>query len=368
MSDDKYSSAGVDYDVLDRCKRLAQAAANGTSASLGAAGFRELEGTRGESAYVIDVGLVCVAQVTEALGTKNLVADAIRTPGGRSHYDAIARDAVATIVNDLATVGAKPASLTSYWGVGNSAWFSDDVRLQDLTSGWAAACSECGISWGGGETQVLQGIIDPAGIVLGGSAVGVVDRSEFLHGPRIESGDAILVAPSSGVHANGLTLARQLATQLPLGYRTPIPGVAAAGTYGEQLLIATPQYSPLIVGLLRARVPVHYAAHITGHGWRKFMRADRDLTYTIERIPDVPPVLEFIRKHAQLSDAEAYGTFNMGAGMALYLPEKSVDHAIVVARELGFVLQQVGHVTRGDRAVHIVPLDLRFDSSSLQLR
>jgi phosphoribosylformylglycinamidine cyclo-ligase len=368
MSDDKYSSAGVDYDVLDRCKRLAQAAANETSVTLGAAGFHELEGSRGESAYVVDVGPVCVAQVTEALGTKNLVADAVRTPAGRSYYDAIARDAVATIVNDLATVGAKPASLTSYWGVGNAKWFSDDLRLQDLARGWAAACLECGISWGGGETQVLQGIIDQDGIVLGGSAVGVVDRNDFLHGPRIESGDAILIAPSSGVHANGLTLARQLATRLPLGYQTPIPGAASAGTYGEQLLVATPQYSPLITGLLRARIPLHYAVHVTGHGWRKLMRAARDLTYTVERIPEVPPVLEFIRKHAQLSDAEAYGTFNMGAGMALYLPEKAAERAIVAARELGFGMQQVGHVTRGDRAVYIRPLDLRFEGSSLQLR
>ncbi len=368
MSKDKYSSAGVDYDVLDRCKRLAQGAANSTASSLGAAGFHELEGSRGESAYVVDVGPVCVAQVTEALGTKNLVADALRTPSGPSHYDAIARDAVATIVNDLATVGARPVSLTSYWGVGDAAWFSDDRRMSDLARGWADACRECGISWGGGETQVLQGIIDRERIVLGGSAVGVVDRGHFLHGPRIEAGDAILVAPSSGVHANGLTLARQLATQLPQGFATPIPGPGGAQSYGERLLVPTPQYSPLVTELLRAKVPVHYAVHVTGHGWRKLMRATRDLRYTIERIPEVPPVLEFIRQHARLTDAEAYGTFNMGAGMVFYLPDDAVENAIRIARGIGFALDPIGTVSDGERAVDIQPLGLVFTADSMQLR
>jgi phosphoribosylformylglycinamidine cyclo-ligase len=369
--DDKYASAGVDYDVLDACKRLAQVAADGTAAVLAPAGFAELEGSRGESAYVVDVGPVCVAQVTEALGTKNLVADACRTPDGPTHYDAIARDTVATIVNDLCTVGASPVSLTSYWGVGDAAWFSDERRTRELTEGWAAACKECGISWGGGETQVLKSMIDPRCIVLGGSAVGVLRREDFLQGDRIEVGDAILVAPASGIHANGLTLARQLASRLPLGYRTPIAptaGDSRGGTYGDLLLVATPQYAPLVHGLLRAGIPLHYAAHITGHGWRKFMRAARDLTYVFDRIPAVPAVLQFIRENAEMSDAEAYGTFNMGAGMGLYLSEADAERAIETARGLGFPLERLGRVESGPRAVRVVPLGLTFEGSSLRLR
>jgi phosphoribosylformylglycinamidine cyclo-ligase len=368
MTDDKYKSAGVDYETLDACKRVAQTAASSTAAGLSRSGFAELAASRGESAYIVDVGPMCVAQVTEALGSKNLVADAVRAANGPSYYDVIGRDTVATIVNDLATVGATPVSLTSYWGVGDAAWFSDERRLRDLTEGWAAACNECGIAWGGGETQVLKGSIEPGSIVLGGSAVGVLTRDAFLEGDRIEPGDAILIAPSSGVHANGLTLARQLATRLPDGYATTVDGEPSGRTYGESLLVATPQYAPLVLGLLRAKVPLHYAAHITGHGWRKFMRAARDLVYTFDRIPAVPPVLAFIREHARMSDAEAYGTFNMGAGMGLYLPERAVEGAIRVARDLGFRLESVGRVAPGERAVHIEPLGIRFEGSSLQLR
>lgn len=85
----------------------------------------------------------------------------------------------------------------------------------------------------------------------------------------------------------------------------------------------------------------------------------------------MPEVPEFIRAHAGLSDEEAYGTFNMGAGMGLYLPEAAVQDAIGVAGRLGFWLAHVGHVGHvgsGARAVHVVPLGLRFDGSSLQLR
>ena len=95
-----------------------------TATSLAARGFAELSETRGESAYVVDIGDAYLSSVTEALGTKNLIADAVRPLTGRSHYDTIAEDTVATILNDLATVGGVPLSLTAYWGAGSSEWFS----------------------------------------------------------------------------------------------------------------------------------------------------------------------------------------------------------------------------------------------------
>src|SRR5206468_5834698 len=130
-----------------------------TARALGRRGFEEVAGTRGESAYVFDVGPFLLATLTEGLGTKNLVADAVRDITGRTHYDQVARDAVATILNDLATVGAAPLVVTAYWGTGGSAWFADEGRTADLVRGWAAACEEAGATWGGGETQALSGII-----------------------------------------------------------------------------------------------------------------------------------------------------------------------------------------------------------------
>ena len=143
---DAYAAAGVDYEKLDRGKRLAQTEALATGVSLAARGYAEVTETRGESAYIVDIGDAYVSSVTEALGTKNLIADAVRPLTGRTHYDTIPEDTVATILNDLATVGGVPLSLTAYWGAGSSEWFCDEDRMRDLTTGWARACARAGCS------------------------------------------------------------------------------------------------------------------------------------------------------------------------------------------------------------------------------
>lgn len=369
MSDRKYAEAGVDYSVIDPSKLLAQEFAAKTAGQLARLGLEEVESSRGESAYIVKMGAISLAFVTEALGTKNLVADAVRAYTGRTHYDAIARDTVATILNDLCSVGARAACLTSYWGAGDGAWFADAERARDLTEGWAAACLECRVSWGGGETQVLPSLIEPGRIVLGGSALGLITSpDQTLHGERLQVGDQILLAPATGIHANGLSLARKVAAGLPQGYQTPVPDDPASRSYGECLLDPTPQYAPLVEDLQSAGVPLHYAAHITGHGWRKLMRANRDLGYVMRHVPKVPAVLTFLQEHADMSPEEAYGTLNMGAGFALYLPEAAVQAAIAVGRKSGFELLHAGAVASGPRRVEILPLGLRFEGASLQVR
>jgi phosphoribosylformylglycinamidine cyclo-ligase len=368
---DAYARAGVDYGVLDPGKRLAQEAARSTADQLARHEFSEVAGTRGESAYVVDVGPFYLATLTEGLGTKNLVADAVRPLSGRTHYDQVARDTIATILNDLATVGAAPVSVTAYWGTGDSEWFADRERLADLARGWADACREAGAAWGGGETQALAGIIHPGVIDLAGAAVGIIrPKGRLLHGDRLEPGDAILLAPSSGIHANGLTLARTVAGQLTEGYATPVPGDLLGRKYGEALLEPSPLYGPLVEALQDAGVDLHYAAHVTGHGWRKLMRAERDLTYRIRALPAVPPVLAMLGHALEMSAAEAYGTFNMGAGFALFLPAEQVEQAQQVAARLPspLALLHAGVVEPGPKRVILEPLDVTYEAASLQLR
>ncbi|MGI8424164.1 MAG: AIR synthase related protein [Chloroflexota bacterium] len=364
-----YAAAGVDYDLLDPGKRLAQEAARGTGEQLARHEFSEVAGTRGESAYVVDAGPFYLAFLTEGLGTKSLVADAVRAITGRSHYEQVAQDTVATILNDLATVGASPVAVSAYWGAGDSQWFADQARLADLVRGWAQACTAAGAAWGGGETQALSGIIQPGVIDLAGAAVGIIrPKSRLLHGDRLEPGDAILIAPSTGIHANGLTLARRLAEWLPDGYTTPVPGDPARRGYGEVLLDPAPLYGPLIDRLFIEGVDLHYAAHVTGHGWRKLMRAERDLTYRVHTLPELPPVMSFLQNGLPVSHAEAYGTFNMGAGFALFVGHQDRASAMVAARAAGFALLHAGIVERGPRRVILEPIEVTYDATTLHLR
>ncbi|HKP61650.1 MAG TPA: AIR synthase related protein [Polyangiales bacterium] len=366
---DAYAAAGVDYGAVDPGKLLAQRTALDTAGVLAGRGLAEVGASRGESAYAVDLGDRYLTMVTEALGTKNLVADAMRGVIGQTSYDLIARDTVATILNDLATLGGFPVALTAYWASGRSEWFEDRERMAALVSGWGAACKEARCAWGGGETQVLTGMIDPNTVILGGSAVGsIAPRSNLLLGSRVRAGDEIVIAPSTGIHANGLTLARKLAGQLARGYETPVPGDSRGRCYGEVLLDPSPLYGGLVEAIQGAGIELHYTAHITGHGWRKLMRADQPLTYVIDRVPEVPPVLQLIVETARMGLEEAYGTFNMGGGYAFFVAEGQAARVVELARGLGRSVERAGTVEAGPRRVVLQPLGVTYESQSLAIR
>ena len=170
---------------------------------------------------------------------------------------------------------------------------------------------------------------------------------------------------SSGIHANGLSLARKLVERLPNGYMTAVaPGLS----YGDALLAPTTLYSPVTEALAQADVTVHYSANITGHGWRKLMRHRSSFTYRIHKVPDVPPVLKFIQHHARHDDREAYSTLNMGAGFALFMPADQAARACEIAEELGIGACIAGTVEDGPKQLLIEPLNIRFGDDDLQLR
>ncbi len=363
---DAYAASGVDYGSLDPAKLLAQRAAAATAPNLARWGLAELPGSRGESAYVWEEPDAYRAFVIEGLGTKSLVADALRAVTGRSYYDALAQDTVAMIVNDIVVVGAAPQVVTAYWAVGDSAWFDDRARAADLVRGWAAACEAVGATWGGGETPALAGVVVQGTIDLGGACVGVIrPKARLVLGDRLAPGDAVVLVAASGIHANGLTLARKVADGLPAGYATPL----ADGTlYGEALLAPTHLYARFVEAVFEAGVEVHYLVNVTGHGWRKLMRARRDLSYRLHTVPPISPLFQFLVDQAGLTPEAAYGTFNMGAGFAVYAPASDADKVVAVAAAEGLEAWVAGTVEAGERAVVIEPLGLTFSGERLALR
>jgi phosphoribosylformylglycinamidine cyclo-ligase len=361
-----YEQAGVVYELIDPLKVAAQRAAAATGANLAAHGFAEVAASRGESAYVVDVGPFHLASIVECLGSKALVADEMAKLTGRSYYDAIAQDTIAMAVNDLITVGATPLVVQAYWAAGGSEWFGDTRRAEALVDGWKRACDVCGVAWGGGETPALAGIVESGRIDLAASCTGIVSPKERLSvGDRLAAGDAIVLLASSGIHANGLSLARKLVERLPDGYLTEVaPGLG----YGDALLAPTTLYSPVTEALWRAGIAPHYCANVTGHGWRKLMRHPRPLTYRIDTLPPVPSVLRFMQQHARLDDREAYGTLNMGAGFALYVAAGDAQRCVEVAEAQGVQAWVAGRVEAGPKRVAVEPLDIEFSADELALR
>jgi len=361
-----YDQAGVNYDLIDPLKVSAQRAAAATALNVAQHGFTEVKASRGESAYVVDVGPFYLASIVECLGTKTLVADDMAKLTGKSYYAGIAQDTIAMAVNDLITVGATPLVVQAYWAAGGSAWFEDGVRAQELVKGWKAACDVCQVAWGGGETPALAGIVEAGRIDLAASCTGIVNpKTRLSVGDQLAAGDAIVLLASSGIHANGLSLARKLAERLPEGYLTEIE---TGLSYGDALLAPTALYSPVTEALAQAGITVHYSANITGHGWRKLLRHPGELTYRIKTVPPVPAVLKFIQQQCHQDDREAYSTLNMGAGFALFVPPEQADEVVKIAQGCGIAAWHAGAVEAGPKRLFIEPLGIEFSDADLQLR
>jgi phosphoribosylformylglycinamidine cyclo-ligase len=362
-----YAASGVDYDLMDPFKRMAQQAARATAGNLAHFGFQEVAASRGESAYLIETPDAYLAHVEEGLGTKNLVADAMYRLTGRTFYDHIGQDTVAMIVNDLITVGAMPVSIAMHLAVGTSEWFADTQRVADLVRGFQHACNLSRAVWGGGETPTLRKIVAPDTAVLAGSAMGIIRPKERLIRANLAEGDVILFLAASGIHANGLTLAQRIAERLPQGYLTPLPD---GRPYGEALLDPTPIYVPVLDDLLSAGIVPHYTANVTGHGWRKLMRASEPFVYVIDRIPEPPPIFPFMQEHGPITDEEAYGNLNMGAGFALYLAPEHVEQAQAIAESHGIGTLVAGTVEKrgDDKRVVIRPKGIEYAGETLGVR
>ncbi len=355
----------VDYDTADPAKVLAQKEGRATAKNL-PFGFKEVEGTRGESAYVFNMGTMYGALVQEGLGTKSLIAQSIYEDTGKSYFAEVAQDTVATFVNDLISVGATPVVTNAYWSSGSYKWLADHKLTRDLIKGWRAACDEAGITWGGGETQSLPGIVKDDAVELAGSAFGIIkDKSRLVSERNLEANDVILLLESNGVHANGISLTREIAKKLPAGYNTKLP---SGLSYGEELMRPTYLYARVVDEFFSQGLDIHYLSNITGHGWRKLMRATADYTYCMDNIPPVPEVFTFIANQAKNDDEEMYGNYNMGAGYAIYLPASDATKAQKIAKELGLKSWLAGKVVEGARQVIIKPKNITFKGESLEVR
>jgi phosphoribosylformylglycinamidine cyclo-ligase len=395
QGEDAYASAGVDYAVLDAGKRLAIDSALATSALLLARGGRALDDSRGEPAFVFDYAGQTLALVLEGLGTKSVIARMVAEQGA-NHFRAVAVDAVAAIVNDLCCVGARPLVLNAYFATGTPEWLAHADWHAELIAGWAAACTEAGCVWGGGESPSLPGLVAAEDIELAGSAVGALPAGRpAVLGQDLAAGDEIVLVASAGLHANGSSLARMVARELPDGFATRLPvsgrssgggaarggtaaggggsrgeaGVGAGGgeTFGEALLAPSLIYSPLVEAVLDADLPVTYLSHVTGHGFLKLMRPARALTYRITELLPVPEVLAFLAARAGMSARAAYSTLNMGCGFAIYCGAGAGAAVVDVARGRGLEAIVGGYVEEGPRRVLLDPLDIEFAGEELRL-
>jgi phosphoribosylformylglycinamidine cyclo-ligase len=364
MSGHTYRQAGVDYAILDAGKRRAVKAALETSPQIKKRGGEANDASRGESAFVFRAGAQTLALVVEGLGTKSIIARVVAEEGS-NRFASVAYDTVAAIINDLCCVGARPLVVNAYFATGKPDWFNHGEWYEELIDGWFKACVDAGCTWGGGESPSLPELVCGEDIELAGSAVGLIpDGRAPILGDDLADGDEIVLIESTGLHANGSSLARLIAGELPEGYGTPLP----SGTrFGEALLRRSHIYQDLVDSILDAGLPVTYMSHLTGHGFLKLMRPTRQYTYRIEHLLPVPEVLEFLVEKADMTPQIAYSTFNMGHGFAIYCRDGSGAKIVESAASKGLEAIVAGHVESGERQVMIEPLGIQYGSDELRL-
>lgn len=359
-----YEKVGENYEKKDPIKKLALSQARLTSKNI--LPFKELSNTRGESAYVWRQNGTYMASVVEGLGTKNLIADKMTKITGRDYYKNIAHDTVASIINDLVSVGARPLVVNAFWAVGDAEWVSNKTRITNLVKGWRKACDLSLASWGGGESPTLRDMVQKNSIVLGGSCVGIVgDKSRLITEGKLKPGDRIILVKSAGPNANGISLIRAVVKKLKKGYATRFSN---GKLFGEEVLAKTNIYARLVRNLLNQKIDIHYISNITGHGMRKIMRARTNFTYVIEQVFEPQEVFKFIQKHANLTDEEIYGTFNMGQDYAIFVPEVDVKRTLEIIRKNKFKGLDAGYIEKGKRQIIVKPKNIVYDGSTLDLR
>lgn len=259
-----------------------------------------------------------LALATDGVGTKIVVAEAL----GR--YDTVGIDCVAMNANDLVCVGAEPIALLDYIAVEEA----DSEMLTAIAGGLAAGAEQAGIEIPGGELaqvpELIRGHPSPRGFDLVGTCAGTVALDEVVTGAAIEPGDAIIGLPSSGVHSNGLTLARRALPDLAEN-----PPELGGRSVGEELLTPTTIYVRAILALLaEPEIEVRGLAHITGDGLLNLLRLHADIGYRIDASLPVPPIFELIAERSGVEPAELYEVFNMGCGFCCVVPAEQGEPAV----------------------------------------
>jgi phosphoribosylformylglycinamidine cyclo-ligase len=246
-----------------------------------------------------------IALSCDGVGTKVIVAERL----GR--LDTVGIDCIAMNVNDVICVGAEPIAVLDYIAVEQA----DPAALEQIAIGLRAGAEAAGVEIPGGELAVLPELIrghpSPSGFDLLGFCIGVVDLDAIVTGARIEPGDAIVGIPSSGIHSNGLTLARRV-----------------LGDDDERLLEPTAIYVRAVRDLLESGVDVRGLAHITGEGLLNLLRLESESAgYLIDRPLAVPPVFDEIADRGGVEPAEMHEVFNMGCGFCCVVRADDADEA-----------------------------------------
>jgi len=326
MTTRTYREAGVDIDrEADAVGALVKMLTYRRTGSPG------MLGSVGHFAGLIEFGTHALALAVDGVGTKMLVAEAV------GDWRTVGIDCIAMNANDLYVMNLEPVAFVDYIAADTV----DPEKMAQIGEGLNEGARQANLNIVGGETATLRGLV--TGLDLAGACLGIQQTDRLVTGERVRAGDLLVGVPSSGIHANGLTLARRVVEE-HAGWDERIPG---GRTLAEELLTPTRIYAEALFAA--ERCDIHGMCHITGGGLCNLRRIGAT-GFEIESPLPVPPIFSWLRETAGIPEEEMYRTFNMGMGYVFIVdPDEAsaLRNAVPDARVVGRCVETPGVRVRG---------------------
>lgn len=350
---DAYTEAGVDSARQERALR-------GLLSHIGQTRTGRQLLPIGLFANVLDLGNgLGLAVSMDGVGTKAIIAQLM------DRYDTIGIDCVAMNVNDLLCVGATPTAMLDYIAVS----VPDERLLEQIGVGLAEGARQAEIDIPGGEVaqigDMLRGGDEAFDLV--GCAVGTVGTDRIVSGRDLREGDVVVGLRSSGIHSNGLSLARRALLEGEFAIDSTL--AVLGRTVGEELLAPTIIYVKPVLEMLSAGLKVKSLAHITSDGLLNLRRIESDFGFVIDHLPEPQPIFGLIEQAGDISQEEMFRVYNMGIGFCAVVDPRDAGRAIDIAAAHGIGAYRIGHaVPDPKRRVHLQTAGLVSDDSGSAFR
>ncbi len=326
-----YAKSGVDIDEKSRA-----ISAIVKTLQFQRQGFGAAVDIGGHFTGLLDFGENYLSLCTDSAGTKVLVAEHL------NKWDTIGIDCIAMNANDMICVGAEPLAFVDYIALDRP----DPERMKAVGRGLSRGAELANLSIIGGETAVVPELVH--GLDIAGTCLGFVKKGKQITGSAVRPGDVVIGIESSGIHSNGLTLARRVFKDAGINLLDNLPGFDHS--VGEELLKPTIIYVRPILELL-GRTKIHGLANITGGGLRNLLRLKMGVQVRIEEPMAPQPIFPAMQKLGKISNREMYQIFNMGMGFALVAPKDSAEPACALLARHGLRSQVVGRIAKGTGVV-----------------
>jgi len=281
----------------------------------------------------------------DGVGTKLKIAFAF------DKHDTVGIDCVAMCVNDILVQGAEPLFFLDYLAVGEL----EPARVESVVAGVAEGCRQAGCALLGGEMAEMPGFYPPGEYDIAGFAVGMVDKKAIIDGTALREEDAVIGLASTGIHSNGLSLARRVLLE-EAGLALTEFQAAFGTTVAEELLKPTKIYVKAVLGALK-KFNIKGMAHITGGGMPGNLPRILPAGLAVEidsSTWSVPSIFKVIAELGPVNMDEMFKVFNMGIGYIIIVSEAESEELIAYLNHSGTGAGRIGTVRKGKNEVNIL--------------